>query len=128
MTTEPDFGWSYPPTFSLGGKSLQRTWGAEDLDISLGLLLSTRPGDHPIYPDFGCSLEEFMFQQMDQNMFNIVQHRISRSIRQYEPRITLDTVEVEPDEAEGKLFITVNYIVKATGLYATFSTSISLFP
>ena len=128
LASTTDFGWRFPPTFSLGGKGIEKTWGDQDLQDSLGILLATRPGEHPIYPDFGCSLEDFMFQQMDQNMINIIQHRISRSIRKYEQRIDLESVDVEPDEAEGKLIIRVNYIIKATGQSTEFTSEVNLFP
>ena len=127
-TTEPDFGWGFPPTFSQGGKGVQRSWGEQDLHDSLRLLLSTRPGEHPIYPDFGCALDEFMFQQMDQNMINLIHYRVSRSIESYEDRIILEDVEIEPDESEGRLILHIHYTLKATGQSAQYVSILNLFP
>lgn len=126
ITITADFGWRFPPTFFQGGEVLGKTWGEEDLNDSLAILLSTRPGEHPIYPQFGCPLDEFLFEPMDQNMFNDVQYCVSRSIRLFEPRIELESVETEPEEAEGKLIIIVHYKIKSTEEEASFTYKLNL--
>ena len=65
MPTDPSFlgtGWSFPPTFTRGGAEVDLVSGADDIEQSLQILLSTRLGERLMQPDFGCDLQQVMFE------------------------------------------------------------------
>lgn len=118
MTVDPAFlgiGWSFPPAFAKGGADVAMASGVEDIHQSLGLLLSTRPGERAMREDFGCDLSEAMFEEIDQSLINRITGMISDAVLHFEARVSLDAVEVTANDAEqGLLLIQVQYTVRST--------------
>ncbi len=52
-------GWAFPVTFDKKPECAVRMVSeVEDIEQSLTLLLSTRPGERVMRPDYGCNLED----------------------------------------------------------------------
>ena len=118
MAEPPSFlgtGWAFPPTFIAGGSQVDMVSGVDDIHQSLQILLSTRLGERLMQESFGCDLTDILFEEIDQSMVNTLTNLISDAILYHEPRITLDELDVSPDQAEaGLLLITLSYTVSAT--------------
>lgn len=118
MAEPPSFlgtGWAFPPTFIAGGNQVDMVSGVDDIHQSLQILLSTRLGERLMQESFGCDLTNLLFEEIDQSMVNTLTNLISDAILYFEPRITLDQIDVSPDQAEaGLLLITLSYTVSAT--------------
>src|SRR5205809_1009841 len=63
-------GWSFPPTFTQGGAEVALVSGAEDIQQSLQILLSTRLGERVMEDEFGCDLHSALFEEVDQSLIN----------------------------------------------------------
>ena len=118
MPTDQAFlgtGWSFPPTFTPGGADVALVSGAEDIQQSLQILLSTRLGERVMQDEFGCDLHGVLFEEVDQSLINTVNSMIADAILYHEPRITLDQLDVteSPDE-QGLLLISLEYTVRST--------------
>lgn len=116
MSSEHPFlgsGWSFPPAFARGGAAVAMVEGAEDILQSLMILLSTRPGERVMHPDFGCDLSEVLFEEIDQGLINLVTGLVSDAVIYHEPRVKLDRVEVTESEV-GLLLVQVEYTVTST--------------
>jgi uncharacterized protein len=108
-------GWSFPPEFRRGGADVEMAAGSEDIHQSLQILLSTRLGERILQPDFGCDLSDVLFEEIDQGLVNTLTSLISDAILVFEPRITLDNLDVsESADEPGLLLIQIEYTVSST--------------
>lgn len=118
MANEESFlgrGWAFPPAFTHGGAEVAMVAGAEDVHESLRILLGTLPGERVMQEEFGCDLPGVQFEEMDQGLVNTMTRMIGDAILEYEPRVTLDQLEVDDDEAvAGLLLIRIDYTIRAT--------------
>lgn len=118
MAQDPAFlgtGWAFPPSFSLGGADVYTVSGVEDIEQSLAILLATRRGERVMQEEFGGELGEFVFGAMSQGLIGRVRDFISEAILHYEPRVSLNGVEVsESEPGSGVLLIAIDYTVRAT--------------
>lgn len=108
-------GWGFPPTFTGGGAGVETASGIEDIHQSLHILLSTRLGERVMLDEFGCDLNDVLFEEIDQGLVNTLTSLISDAILYFEPRITLDKLDVSESEADqGLLLIRLEYTVRST--------------
>jgi hypothetical protein len=110
-------GWSFPPEFHKHADALELKMVAEEEDIaeSLMILLSTRPGERIMQPDYGCELHTMVFETIDESTVTELKDIIERAVLFYEPRITLENIDVNTeDELEGRLKLQLNYTVRKT--------------
>jgi len=108
-------GWAFPPSFNrniAGGEMLE----AEiDIASSLEILLSTRLGERVMLPDYGCNLDELVFESLDTRMKTLMADKIESAILYHEPRVELEKVRLDENQAlEGVVLIEIIYRVKAT--------------
>jgi len=89
--------------------------GGDEIDASIRLILSTAPGERVMRPDFGCEIWDLLFAPLEPNTFGTMDYAVRRALIQWEPRIDLLDVVVEPSaEEDGLVDILVNYRIKAT--------------
>jgi len=114
MKINTDFlgiGWSFPPEFNNTEGKLAMT---TDVD-SLMILLSTRPGERIMFPDYGCDLQEMLFKPLDLTLITQMKGIVERAILYHEPRINILSIEIDTqDEIEGEILIQINYEVRNT--------------
>jgi len=60
-------------------------------------IVLTSPGEKFFNPDFGSRISDSLFENMDDVSALTIKDEIENSIREYEPRVILDDVEVNPD-------------------------------
>lgn len=107
-------GWGFPPSFDKHSKEVKMLSGAEDIQSSLHILLSTRLGERLMQPRYGCNTDEMLFELMDTTLKTEMKKRIEVAILLFEPRIDLEKIEILQNELDGKILITVDYIIRAT--------------
>lgn len=108
-------GWRFPPTFSRGGADVATVAGTLDIAQSLEILLGTRLCERIMQEDFGCDLQSFLFEEMDQNLVNRLSGLIGDAILLHEPRIVLNQVDIsESASTQGLLLISISYTVRST--------------
>ena len=108
-------GWAFPPEFHRRAKGVQLVSEDEDIQESLKILLFTAPGERMMYPAYGCDLKGMVFEHMSDSTVTELIDIIERAILFFEPRITLNAVEVNTNELyDGKLFIHLDYTIRTT--------------
>jgi len=108
-------GWSFPPEFQRLSKETKVVSGEEDILQSLLILLSTRPGERLMHPTFGCGIHEMVFESINESTITEIRDRIGRAILFFEPRITLDRIDVASEDVlDGFLRIQIAFTVRAT--------------
>jgi phage baseplate assembly protein W len=108
-------GWSFPPTFDRPDAAVQMVSGETDIRESLWILLSTVKGERVMVPDYGCDIWRFVFRSIDSSLIGQVQYAVSQAILDWEPRISVERVEVtaKPDSV-GVLLIELDYLIRRT--------------
>lgn len=86
-------GCPYPITKHPRGL-LHSQGGVEQIKSDLLILLMTNPGERPMLPQFGTPLRELVFDQNDASLAARAREMIARSIRMWEPRITIQQIDV----------------------------------
>ena len=108
-------GWSFPPEFHRHGKGAVMSSGEEDIAQALVILLSTVPGERVMRPTFGCGLKAMVFETVDEGTLAEIRDVVERAVLFFEPRITLNQVDVTfPDPLGGRLDLVLDYTVRET--------------
>lgn len=108
-------GWSFPPKFSRSLKSVEMLEYEADIVSSLEVLLGTIRGERVMLPQYGCNLDELLFESLDTRMKTLMADKIESAIIYHEPRIKLEKVKLDDSrELEGIVLIEVIYRVKTT--------------
>jgi uncharacterized protein len=89
--------------------------GAGDIDGSIRVVLSTAPGERLMRPTFGCRIWDLLFEPINANTLGLMAQAVRDAVNQWEPRVLLEEVDVQPDPAaEGAVRIGVTYRVRTT--------------
>jgi phage baseplate assembly protein W len=108
-------GWKFPPSFDRKTGSIMLVSEEEDIKESLYILLSTKPGERVMMPDYGCDLNKMVFQAIDASLITQMEDIIQRAILYFEPRILVEKIDISADnETEGLLNIDIHYKVSKT--------------
>ncbi len=108
-------GWSFPPTFNLEVSGVEMLEQEADIASSLEILLSTVPGERVMLPEFGCNLEDLLFENLDTTTKTLMTDIIETAILYFEPRIDLEKVSLDSSrELEGVVLIELIYRVRST--------------
>jgi len=108
-------GWGFPPQFSKKSTRVEMLSDEEDIRSSLEILLSTRPGERVMRPDYGCNLEELVFEPLTTTFKTYIIDLIQTAVLYYEPRIDVDKIDLDDTgELEGRILISIEYTVRST--------------
>ena len=117
---------SFPPRI---GQDRRVAWskGPDNIRESIRIILMTEPGERLRLPEFGCGLKNFLFRPNIPSMHRLMQEEITQSLSRWEPRIRLESVRVEKDQAdERSAIITIDYSLIATGAKEQLNMNIRL--
>ncbi len=95
--------------------ALAFTSGASDIDASLRMVLITAPGERLMRPQFGCKIWDLLFEPVNANTIGLMASAVRDAVAQWEPRVTLEDVEIEPDPNDrARVLIHMKYRVRTT--------------
>jgi phage baseplate assembly protein W len=81
------------------------------------LLLSTRPGERVMRPNYGCNLHRLVFSPNDDTTAGLAMHYVRRAVERWEPRIEITHLDAGRDpnpNNPASLLIMLEYRIKAT--------------
>jgi phage baseplate assembly protein W len=114
-------GWGFPPTFNRHLPGVEMLEKEPDIRSSLGILLSTSPGERVMLPEYGCNMEDLLFESLDTTTKSLMADRIKTAILLYEPRIDVQRIDMNAEqELEGIVLIEIEYIVRSTNTRTNF--------
>lgn len=89
--------------------------GDEVVKQALLMLLSTRPGERIMRPDYGCPLHLLLFSPNDETTAGLAIHYVRQAIARYEPRIEIITLDATYNPQQpSELRIQLDYCVIAS--------------
>ena len=107
-------GISFPMRVDQSG-ALALTGGGTDIDGSLRMVLTTAPGERLMRPQFGCRIWDLLFEPINANTIGLMAESVKDAVSQWEPRIDLEDVQIEPDPRDhSRVMINLKYKVRAT--------------
>jgi phage baseplate assembly protein W len=89
--------------------------GTADINASIRMAIMTAPGERVMRPQFGCRVWDLLFEPINANTLGLMSEAIRDTVSQWEPRVELEDVLVEPvDDEPSCVSIDVRYRVKST--------------
>jgi phage baseplate assembly protein W len=107
-------GISFPPRVGPDGRV---TWseGEENVRESIRIILMTEQPERLRTPSFGGSLGRFLFEPNTVTTRHSIQERITRELAQWEPRVLVEAVDVNPDPSDPQAAVAeITYKLVAT--------------
>lgn len=77
--------------------------GVPQIKSDLLILLLTNPGERVMLPDFGTPLRELVFEPNDASLQIKAREMIINAIKKWEPRISVEQIDVTSNVQEGDL-------------------------
>lgn len=119
-------GISFPPRIGPDGR-VAWSWGEVNVREAIRVVLMTEQRERLMLPQFGGGLSLYLFEPNTVTTRHALQQRITRSLEQWEPRISLESVSVEPDPADPQAAIaTIVYRLVATQVHEQVSLNVTL--
>lgn len=120
-------GWPLLPVPDENGELTYPSALAGSVRQQLQVILSTRPGEQLMRPDFGAGLTAFLGEPDTVTTRRRIYDRVIEAIDRWEPRVDVDRVDV--DDLPGRpgwLRIEVAYRVRRTGDTSTLLVNLEL--
>lgn len=119
-------GISFPPRVSADGRV---AWSEGETNVreSIRVILMTERPERLRTPNFGGSLGRFLFEPNTVATRRAIQDRITKELALWEPRISIQAVEVDPEPEDPTAAIaTITYKLIATQAVERVSVSVTL--
>lgn len=107
-------GISFPPRVGSDGR-IAWSEGEDNIRESIRIILMTEMRERLRLPNFGGGLRQFLFEPNTVATRHTIQDRITKVLAAWEPRIEIDSVNVDADPSdEESALATVTYKLVAT--------------
>ena len=107
-------GWSFPPTFRREWYGVEMLSDEDDVHSSIGIILATVTGERVMLPSFGCNLQPYVFETMNVPNIAMIKKIVKEALVMHEPRIIVEDLVEEADQANGILTINISYSIITT--------------
>jgi phage baseplate assembly protein W len=106
-------GWAFPVK-PLAGR-LRYARYEDDIEQAIQIVLLTSYGERVMLQEFGAGMRAYVFEPNSAATRARIAETVRKALLDWEPRITLERVEVTPgEEAPNLVLIHVDYVVRAT--------------
>ena len=107
-------GLAFPPRVGIDGR-LAWSEGEASVREGIEIVLKTERGERLRLPTLGAGLRRFLFEPNTTMTRNQLRERITKALLAWEPRIRIESVEVEPHPADAEAAaVTIAYRLVAT--------------
>ena len=86
-----------------------RVYDGDSIRQSLRTIILTNPFERPFNSNFGAGLRRFLFEQMDPISNFQIRSALQDQIEFYEPRVTVNDIDINQDVSEGRMDIEISY-------------------
>jgi len=107
-------GISFPPRIGADGRVAWSS-GPENIREAIRVILLTELEERLMLPQFGGGLRRYLFQPNTVSTHRLIQRTITQALGRWEPRISVESVEVELDAEDPQAALaTLRYRLVAT--------------
>ncbi|WP_434524662.1 GPW/gp25 family protein [Photorhabdus asymbiotica] len=114
-------GWAFPPQFFIDENIPQAqpgvimSEGAEYVRQSMKILFLTEPSERIMREDYGCGLNDYMFENISDELIARIQTRIEERVLRYEPRAEVTEIRVSQRiDLPNTLHVQVTYVLRGS--------------
>jgi uncharacterized protein len=119
-------GMSFPPRVGPDGR-VAWSEGEGNVREAIRVILMTEENERLRLPEFGGSLNRFLFEPNTVATRHLIQDRITQELAQWEPRVQVESVSVDPEEGDPEAAIaTITYKLVATSMRERVSLKVTL--
>ncbi len=107
-------GIAFPPRVGGDGRV---AWSEGETNVreSIQVILQTERRERLMLPEFGGGLSGYLFEPNTVTTRRLIKDRIQRALEQWEPRIAVESVEVDADPEDSQAAVaTITYRLVAT--------------
>ena len=106
-------GFCFPPKVDATTGRFIMSEGEEDIKEAIYLILMTRLKERPMCPNFGCNIENYVFDMPDRRAERGMEDAITTALAGWEPRIDNIQVTINKERiSEGIILIEIGYTVR----------------
>lgn len=116
-----DFGFYMNPVTDDVAKKLD----GNAIKQSLKNLILMKKFDSPFHPEICSQITDSLFENITPVMIAAIKRAITYTVENFEPRVNLTTVDVQPDPDHNALYVTLNYQIVASGTQSSYSFTIN---
>lgn len=113
MSTKPTSflgqGWAYPVQPQANG-ALGYAADVDKVEQSIWIILDTDPGERLMRPGFGCGLRRYLMKPNTAAIRSLIRHDVEIALANFEPRIELTDLSVEPGDDPALVLIRIGYV------------------
>ncbi len=119
-------GISFPPRVGSDGR-IAWSEGDDNIREAIRIILETNRNERLRLPEFGAGLRRYLFEPNTVATRHQLQDRILKALAAWEPRIAVDSVDVDadPDDPEGAI-ATIGYKLVATQVRQRITVAVAL--
>ena len=107
-------GMKFPPQIDPGTGRFAVSGGEQSVRESVYLILMTSQGERWLEPGFGSQMSSYAFMDTSPTVMRMLSDQLRDLILRQEPRVGDVEVEVDPEQQEGCLVVSIRYTVAAT--------------
>lgn len=127
MASRIDRAWRFAhPDFDFGSEQLgldtsttggiAMVDGSESVRQAILLLMTTRPGERVMRPEYGCNLHRLLFEPNDETTQGLAIHYVRQAIERWEPRVEILKLDANANPQKlTELVVQLAYRVRRTG-------------
>lgn len=110
---------------SVVNNDLSASYDLKAIQESLLGIVSTKKGERPFNPEFGCDISNQLFENISPASAFAIKYSIENAVGRWEPRVLIRKVEVIPLYDKNTYQVTIKYHLK-TNLDRLFATTTTL--
>ena len=119
-------GMAFPPRVGADGH-IAWSEGEANIREAIEIVLRTEERERVNLPAFGAGLQRFLFEPNTVATRFQIEDRITKALQQWEPRITVKSVEAEEDPSDPQsAIVTIHYELVATQSTAQVTVNVQL--
>lgn len=114
----------YQPGYksTIPGTDLKVSFDDRAIANSLTNLFNTLPGQRFLFPDYGLNLNQYLFLPVTQNIGQAIGENMARTIDKYEPRVTVQKINVIADPDNYQYLITLSLQIPTLNKVTNFNS------
>jgi len=119
-------GIAFPPRVGADGR-VAWSAGEDNVRDAIRIILGTERNERLRLPEFGAGLRRFLFEPNTAATRHRLEDRILRALAAWEPRIAVESVDVEPDPDDAESAVaTIEYKLVATQVSDRITVAVAL--
>lgn len=138
MAARIDRAWRFAhPDFDIAstrlGLDVSKTGGiamvedAQSVRQSVLLLMTTRPGERVMRPDYGCNLHRLIFEPNDATTQGLAIHYVRQAIERWEPRVEILDLDANANPLDPtEMVVELSYRIRRSGATDTINMPVAL--